>query len=114
MTTTNKVLGQSKPSAATLTAAYTVPGSTQAIVTGIHAANQSATATAIRVSIAINGASDTAAQYIAYDVPIPGKDDPGGGVIILDKVIPLGAGDVVRVYNTLATVSFNVFGQEIT
>lgn len=109
MADTFKVLGQSKPSAASLTAAYTVPGATSAVVSSITAANQSAVPTAIRVSIAIAGAADTAAQYIAYDLPIAGNE-----TIPLTLGIGLATTDVVRVYNTLATVSFNVFGVEIT
>lgn len=109
-TTTDKVLGQSKPTAASLTDIYTVPASTSAIVTGIVACNQSATATTIRVSIAIAGAADTAAQYIAFDLAIGGNET----IFILDGVLTLATTDKIRVYNTLATVSFNVFGQEIT
>ena len=104
-TTTPMVLGQSKPAATTLTACYTVPALTTAVVSTITVANQSATATAFRISIAINGAADTPAQYLYYDVAISGND-----TFATTIGISLGAGDVVRVYNTLATLSFNVFG----
>lgn len=109
MAETRKVLGQSKPNAATLTAAYTVPVSTQAVVSSITVCNQAAAGTAFRISVAINGAADTPAQYIAYDVAI------AGNVTVTYVIgITLGAGDIVRVYNTLATLSFNVFGVELT
>lgn len=107
MANTLKVLGQSKPSATTLTDAYTVPGATTAVVSSIVACNQSATPTTIRVSVAVAGAGDTAKQYIAYDLPIEGNE-----TIPLVIGVSLGAADVVRVYNVLATVSFNIFGQE--
>lgn len=107
MAETRKVLGQSKPAATTLTAAYTVPGATQAVVSTITVANQGA-ATSYRISIAIAGAADTPAQYIAYDIAI------GATTTHTYTIgVTLGAGDVVRVYNTLASVSFNVFGVEI-
>lgn len=109
MAETRKVLGQSKPLATTLTDAYTVPGATQAVVSTITIANQSGTATAYRISVAVAGAVDTAAQYIAYDVAIAGN-----AVHALTLGITLGAADVVRVYNTLATLSFNIFGVELT
>lgn len=109
MPSTYKILGQSKPSAATLTAAYTVPAATTATVSTITVANQSATATSFRISVAINGAADTAAQYLYYDISIPGNN-----TFATTIGITLGAGDVVRVYNTLATCSFNVFGVENT
>ncbi len=107
MATTLKRLAASKPAATTLTDAYTVPGSTQAVVSLVTACNQSATATAIRISVAVAGAADTPAQYVVYDLPILGNE-----TIELLKGVTLGAADVVRVYNTLATVSFNIFGQE--
>lgn len=109
MATTYKILGQSKPSAATLTAAYTVPALTTATVSTITVANQSATATAFRISVAINGAADTAAQYLYYDIAISGNN-----TFATTIGITLGAGDIVRVYNTLATCSFNIFGVENT
>lgn len=107
MSTTLKVLAQSKPVAATLTAAYTAPALTQAVVSLITVANQSAVATSFRISVAIAGAADTPAQYIAYDVAINGNE-----VIELARGLTLGPADIVRVYNTLATLSFNVYGQE--
>lgn len=109
MASTLKVLGQSKPSAATLTAAYTVPALTTATVSTITVCNQSASATTFRISVAVAGAADTAAQYLYYDVTISGND-----TFATTIGISLGAGDVIRVYNTLATLSFNIFGVENT
>ena len=109
MANTYKVLGQSNPAATTLTDAYTVPGATSAIVSTIQVCNRSSTATTFRLSIAVAGAADTNKQYIAYDVTIAGNEVYG-----FTEGITLAATDVVRVYATLATLSFNVFGQEIT
>lgn len=109
MAETRKVLGQSNPSAATLTAAYTVPASTQAIVSSVVVANRSAAATSFRISVAIAGAVDSNEQYTHYDVAIAGND-----VYIATIGMTLGAADVVRVYATLATLSFNIFGVQLT
>lgn len=109
MASTYKVLSQTKPGAASLTDSYTVPALTQAVVSTISIANQSATPTAYRVSIAVAGLADTAKQYIAYDVAIAGNE-----MQTLTLGVSLGAADVVRVYNTLATLSFNTFGVELT
>ena len=109
MASINKVLGQSKPGAASLTALYTVPALTQALSSTITVCNQSATATAFRVSVAPAGAADSPSQYIWFDVPISGFDTFAATI-----GVTLGAGDVVRVYNTLATLSFSLFGVEIT
>lgn len=108
MASTYKVLSQTKPGATTLTDSYTVPGATQAVVSTISVANQSATPTAYRISVAVAGLADTAKQYIAYDVAIAGNE-----MQTLTLGISLGAADVIRVYNTLATLSFCVFGVEI-
>jgi hypothetical protein len=109
MPDTYKVLGQSNPIAATLTDAYTVPASTQVIGSSITVANRSATPTAFRISIAIAGAADANQQYIAYDTPI-GANETKAFVI----GFTLAATDKVRVYATLATLSFNIFGVEKT
>ncbi len=109
MPETLKVLGQSAPTAANLTDAYTVPAATSAVVSTIMVANRSATATTFRVSVAVAGAADTVAQYQYYDIPIDGNDSFAATI-----GMTLAATDVVRVYATLATLSFSLFGTEVT
>jgi hypothetical protein len=106
---TYKVLGQINPSAATLTTGYTVPASTSAVVSSVSVANRSATATSFRISVAVAGAADDNIQYIAYDVAIAGNE-----VKTFTIGITLATTDVVRVYATLATLTFNIFGVERT
>lgn len=108
MASTYKVLAQTKPAATTLTDSYTVPALTQATVSSLVVCNQSATATSFRISVAIGGAGDAAAQYLYYDVPIPGND-----TFVATVGVTLGAGDIIRVYNTLSTLSFNFYGVEV-
>lgn len=103
-----KVLGQSNPAAATLTTGYTVPAATSAIVSTITVANRSV-ATSFRIAIRIAGAAISNEQYIAFDVPIAGNE-----TITLTLGITLAATDVVSVFATLATLSFNIFGVEKT
>lgn len=104
-----KVLGQSNPSATTSTTVYTCPSATQTVVSSIVVCNRSATATSFRVSIDVNGAGDSNEDYIAYDVAIGGNE-----VIALGHGVTLDASDLIRVYATLATLTFSVFGQEIS
>ncbi|MDI6785118.1 MAG: hypothetical protein QMD92_00255 [bacterium] len=104
-----KVLGQSAPAAATLTALYTVPASKYAVVSSITVCNRSAASTVFRVSVAVAGAADDSKQYLYYDLNIPGND-----TFIATVGITLAATDVVRVYATLATLSFSLFGTEET
>ena len=103
-----RVLGQSNPSATTLTDIYTVLKPVRsAILSSINVANRSATPTAFRIAVAIGGATNANEQYIAYDTPIGAND-----TISFNIGISLAQGDIVRVYATLATLSFNVFGLE--
>jgi hypothetical protein len=108
MADTFKILAQGSPAAANLTDTYTVPGATQTIVSVIIIANRSQTPTSFRISLAANGAADTNSQYIAYDTPI------GANQIIEIKCGALAANDTIRCYNTLATLSFNILGMQIT
>ena len=104
-----KVLGQSSPSATTLTDIYTVPSATSAAVSSGVICNRNGSADSFRVSVAPAGASDSNEQYIYYDVPISGKD-----TFIFTVGITLATTDVVRVYSTNGYCSFNLFGSEVS
>lgn len=108
MATTYKVLGQSNPAATTLTTLYTVPASTQTVVSTVTVANQAATAATYRIAIRVAGAAITASQYIAYDVSLPANASD-----TLTLGLTLGATDVISVYASTATMSFNAYGSEI-
>ena len=107
MATALKVLGQSAPSAATLTTLYTVPASTSTVASTLVVANRSATATAFRIAIRPAGASISNEHYIYYDIAINGND-----TFTATLGITLATTDVISVYATLATLSYNAFGQE--
>lgn len=109
MADTSKILGQSNPSAATLTDIYTVPGSTSAVIATIFVANRSSVATSFRIAVAPAGAADDLKHYIYYDIEIAGNDS-----FATTTGINLETTDKVRVYATLATLSFTVTGLEIT
>jgi hypothetical protein len=109
MATSLKVLGQSNPSAATLDDLYIVPVGTTAVCSSIIVCNRSATMTSFRVAVRPAGASISNEHYIYYDVLIGGND-----TFIATVGISLAATDVVSVYATDATLSFNLYGQENT
>jgi hypothetical protein len=108
VTTTYKVLGQSNPAATTSTALYTVPASTEAVLSTIMVCNQAATQATFRVSVSVAGAALTDKEYIAYDSAVAGN-----GFVALTIGITLAATDVVRVYASTADISFSAFGSEI-
>ena len=107
MATTLKVLGQSNPSATTLTTLYTVGASTSTVVSSITVCNRSATATSFRIAVRPAGAAIDDKHYIYYDVTIAGND-----TFAATLGITLATTDVVSVYATLATLSFQAYGQE--
>jgi len=107
--TTLKVLGQSNPSAATLTTLYTVPAVTSTVCSTITVCNRSGTATTFRIAVRPAGASIADQHYLYYDVTLAGND-----TFAATFGITLATTDVVSVYATLATLTFNLFGQELT
>ena len=104
-----KILGQSDPSATTLTTVYTVPSSANTVVSTITVANRSATPTSFRISVSPAGIADSDEQYLYYDIAIPAND-----TFAATLGVTLEEDDEVRVYATLATLSFNIFGSELT
>lgn len=102
-----KVLGQSNPSATTLTTLYTVPGATTAVGSSIVICNQAATATTFRIAVRPAGAAIAAQHYLYYDEPLAGNDS-----FVATIGITLATTDVVSVYAGSGNLSFNLFGQE--
>jgi len=116
MASAYKVLGQAVPAVVTaagassnLTTLYTVPSATSAIVSSVTICNQSTSAQTYRVSIRKAGASDTAIQYIAYDVLLGSN-----ATDTLTLGITLATTDVISIAASATSVSFNAFGSEIS
>lgn len=109
MPTVYKVLGQTMPSANTLTTAYTVPAGSSAVVSTIVVANLSGSPTTFRVAVRPAGATIENKHYIALDTSITGLNS-----ITLTLGITLAATDVVSVESFNGLTSFNVFGSEIS
>ena len=102
-----KVLGQSNPSATTLTTLYTVPASKEAVVSSISVANLTATAATYRIAIRPGGAAITNAHYLGYDITVGASDST-----IITVGLTLAAGDVISVYASTASLVFQAFGDE--
>lgn len=109
MATNYKVLGQSSPLATTQTTLYTVPALTKAIVSSIIIANRGASTAYFRISISVAGASTSNKDYIYYDLPIGGND-----TFIATVGITLATTDVIRVYSSNSSLSFSLYGSEIS
>ena len=108
MATTYKVLGQAAPSATTATTLYTVPSSTQAVVSTIAVCNRAATAGTFRIAIRPNGDALATTHYIAYDSTVAANDST-----FITIGVTLGDTDVITVYASSADQTFSAFGSEI-
>ena len=108
MATVYKVLGQSNPSATTLTTLYTVPSATSTVASTLSVCNQGASTT-FRVAVRPAGAAIAASQYLVYDATVNAND-----ALFFTLGITLATTDVVSVYAGTANVSFSLFGSEIS
>lgn len=98
------ILGQSAPSATTLTTVYTVPDSTLSVV-NINVSNRSSASATVRIALSATATPENS-EYIEYDAPLPGNS-------VLERTgIALGAGRRVVVYASTANCSVNVYGLE--
>ncbi len=107
MAYTNKVLGQSKPVAATPTTLYTVPAATQANI-NIFIANQAAGPDTVRVALTKSGNSLNVSNYLVYDSQLQANAS------LNITGIALAAGDFITVYSSGGNSSFNATGIEIS
>ena len=109
MPTTYKVLGQSKPTAATATGLYTVPSSTSAVVSTLSVANITGDNTNIRVAVRPAGATLEDKHYIVYNASVPGNS-----TVFFTIGMTLATTDVITIYDVNGKCSFNLFGSEIS
>jgi hypothetical protein len=110
MPTTYKVLGQSNPGATTATTLYTVPASTQTVVSSLVIDNIStSTAATFRIAVRPDGAALANQHYIAYDVTVAPSD-----TTILTVGLTIDASDVITVYASTANLVFSAYGSEIS
>jgi glucose-6-phosphate dehydrogenase assembly protein OpcA len=108
MATVYKVLGQSNPAATTATTLYTVPASTSTVVSTISVCNQASTAATYRIAVRPAGATLAAQHYIVYGATVPASDST-----MITVGLTLATTDVITVYASSATLSFNAYGSEI-
>jgi hypothetical protein len=104
-----RVLGQAAPAATTLVDLLTLAAGKSATISSVVVCNRGATTATFRLSVAIAGAADTPAQYLYYDLPLLGTD-----TFIATIGITMAATDKLRAYASNASLSFNVFGVEVS
>lgn len=109
MPTTYKVLGQSKPTAATNTTLYTVPASTSTVISSIMVTNLTNDVTTINIAIRPAGEAIAEKHYIAY-----GNSVASNSTVGFTLGLTLAATDVITISDLLGKCSFNLFGSEIS
>ena len=110
MAITYKVLGQTHPAGTAETNVYTVPASTQTIVSTMSISNLSAASANARVWVRIAGAATSSVNAILYDVPVAANS-----VAAFTLGLTLGATDIVTVRTgTGSVLTFQLFGSEIS
>jgi hypothetical protein len=110
MATNYKVLSQKVVTTAnTAVSAYTVPSSTQAIVSSISVCNTDTTGKTFDISIKKSGDSSTS----AYQYVVKGQKILAAQNVTYTLGITLATGDQVFVNSSSTLVAFNLFGTEL-
>lgn len=104
-----KIFAQLSPAATTLTALYTVPSATSAVVSSLTVCNTNTTPITFRIAISATGAADNIKHYLYRDLLVPAND-----TFIATIGITLATTDVVRCYASATNVAFQLFGTEVT
>jgi hypothetical protein len=109
MATTYKVLGQAAPADTANADLYTVPASTEAVISTIVVSNVTATDATCRIFVRVAGAAAAAGNALVYDGPVTAND-----FTAITVGITLAATDVITVQSgTADALTFQAFGSEI-
>ena len=105
-----KILGQLAATANATANLYTVPSSTNTVVSTIIITNRNNAANiTYRIAVQPGGATLANDYFIAYDSTVVSLDS-----VALSLGLTLGVGDVLSVNTANANVTFSAFGVEIT
>ena len=107
-----KILGQIQTTANALTTIYTVPASTNTVVTTITICNQSANTVSINVAANVSGSAVTTKNFI-----VSGYSLGAAETLVLEPRVSLNVGSILSANitgaNAVSNVSINAFGVEI-
>lgn len=105
-----KVLGQQHPAGTTETNLYTVPASTDTIVSTLSITNVTGSSANARVWVRVAGAATAHVNALLWDVPIAANS-----VAAFTIGLTLDVGDIVTVRSSTGnTLTFQLFGSEIS
>ena len=107
-----KILGQVQTTANVLTTIYTVPASTNTVVTTITICNQSANTVSVNVAANVSGSAVTTRNFI-----VSGYSLGAAETLVLEPRVSLNVGSILSANitgaNAASNVSINAFGVEI-
>ena len=110
MATTYKILGQSEPADTSNADLYTVPASTEAIISTLVVSNSTAGELAFRIFIREGGAAAGTENAIAYDTILAANSQAA-----FTLGLTLSATDVITVRSsTGGALAFSAFGSELS
>ena len=104
-----KILGQNADASANDVTRYTVPASTETIISSITVCNRENAANTFRIALKQDGGAVAVEEYIAYDANVQAND-----TITLTLGLTMDASDVISIGASDANVTFSVFGTEIS
>ena len=107
-----KILGQIQTTANVLTTIYTVPASTNTVVTTITICNQSANTVSINVAANVSGSAVTTKNFIVSGYALGAAE-----TLVLEPRVSLNVGSILSANitgaNASSNISINAFGVEI-
>jgi hypothetical protein len=107
-----KILGQVQPTGNILTTIYTVPASTNTVVTTITICNQSANTVSVNVAANVSGSAVTTKNFIVSSYALGAAE-----TLVLEPRVSLNVGSILSANitgaNAASNVSINAFGVEI-
>jgi len=110
LATTYKILGQTEPANTSNADLYTVPASTEAIVSTIVVSNSTAGEAAFRIFIREDGATAGSENAIAFDTVLGANSQAA-----FTLGLTLSATDIITVRSsTGGALAFSAFGSELT
>ena len=110
MATSYKILGQAAPSDTSNADLYTVPASTEAVISTLLVTNTTGTDATCRIFARVAGAAAAASNAVIYDGTVTAND-----FTAITVGITLAATDVISVQSgTGSALTFQAFGSEIS
>jgi hypothetical protein len=109
MPTSYKVLAQGLTTANSATTLYTVPSSTQTVISTITVTNLESAPANYSMRVKVNNAANDDKQFIFLDNPLSGSETN-----VISAGITLGTGDVISIIGTTSLISINLYGSEIS